>query len=64
MFSLQTIFGSGKQFFSLLDDAADKVWAFFIQREICGLRSQKDAIRRYGIPPEVMARLGIVRKKA
>ncbi|WP_312413653.1 DUF6665 family protein [Shinella sp.] len=49
---------------ALLDDAADKVWAFFIQREMCGLRSQKDAIRRYGIPPEVIARLGIVRKKA
>ena len=47
---------------SLLDDAADKVWAFFIQREMCGLRSQKDAIRRYAIPPEVVARLGIVRK--
>ena len=48
---------------NLLDDAADKVWAFFIQREMCGLRSQKDAIRRYGIPPEVIARLGIVRRK-
>ena len=48
---------------ALLDDAADKVWAFFIQREMCGLRSQKDAVRRYGIPPEVMARLGIVRRK-
>jgi hypothetical protein len=47
----------------LLNDAADKVWAFFIQREMCGLRSQKDAIRRYGIPSEVMARLGIVRRK-
>lgn len=47
----------------LLNDAADKVWAFFIQREMCGLRSQKDAIRRYSIPPEVIARLGIVRKK-
>ena len=47
---------------ALLDDAADKVWAFFIQREMCGLRSQKDAIRRYAIPPEVIARLGIVRK--
>ncbi|QRM53869.1 DUF6665 family protein [Sinorhizobium sp. BG8] len=47
----------------LLNDAADKVWAFFIQREMCGLRSQKDAIRRYGIPPDVMARLGIVRRK-
>lgn len=48
----------------LLNDAADKVWAFFIQREICGLRSQKDATRRYAIPPEVIARLGIVRRKA
>jgi len=48
----------------LLNAAADEVWAFFIQREICGLRSQKDAIRRYAIPPEVMARLGIVRRKA
>ena len=48
----------------LLDDAADAVWAFFIQREICGLRSNRDAVQRYGIPKEVMARLGIVRRKA
>ncbi len=48
----------------LLDDAADAVWAFFIQREICGLRSNRDAVQRYSIPKEVMARLGIVRRKA
>ncbi|OAP41621.1 hypothetical protein AU381_05930 [Sinorhizobium glycinis] len=47
----------------LLDEAADAVWAFFIQREICGLRDSRDAVRRYGIPKEVMARLGIVRKR-
>jgi hypothetical protein len=47
----------------LLNDAADIVWAFFIQREICGLRSNRDAVQRYGIPKEVMARLGIVRPK-
>lgn len=47
----------------LLNDAADVVWAFFIQREICGLRDSRDAVRRYGIPKEVMARLGIVRRK-
>lgn len=46
----------------LLNQAADVVWAFFIQREICGLRSNRDAVQRYGIPKEVMARLGIVRK--
>lgn len=48
---------------TLLDNAADVVWAFFIQREICGLRSNRDAVQRYGIPKEVMARLGIVRRK-
>lgn len=47
----------------LLDDAADAVWAFFIQREICGLRDSRDAVRRYGIPKQVIARLGIVRKR-
>lgn len=47
----------------LLDDAADVVWAFFIQREICGLRDSRDAVRRYGIPKQVIARLGIVRKR-
>jgi hypothetical protein len=45
----------------LLNEAADAVWAFFIQREICGLRSNRDAVQRYGIPKEVMARLGIIR---
>lgn len=48
---------------NLLNDAADAVWAFFIQREICGLRDSRDAVSRYGIPKEVMARLGIVRRK-
>lgn len=47
----------------LLDDAVDAVWAFLIHREICGFRDSRDAIRRYGIPKEVMARLGIVRKR-
>ncbi|WP_275787406.1 DUF6665 family protein [Pararhizobium gei] len=47
---------------ALLNAAADEVWAFFIQREICGLRSNRDAVERYGIPKEVLARLGVVRK--
>lgn len=46
---------------ALLDAAADAVWSFFIQREICGLRSNRDAIERYRIPKEVVARLGVVR---
>jgi len=46
----------------LLNEASDAVWAFFIQREICGLRNNRDAIQRYGIPNEVIARLGAIRK--
>ncbi|MGO7211725.1 DUF6665 family protein [Rhizobium ruizarguesonis] len=46
----------------LLNEASDAVWAFFIQREICGLRNNRDAIQRYGIPNEVIARLGAMRK--
>jgi hypothetical protein len=47
---------------ALLNAAADAVWAFFIQREICGLRNGRDVIQRYGIPGEVLARVGAVRK--
>ncbi|MBP1844819.1 hypothetical protein J2046_003086 [Rhizobium petrolearium] len=47
---------------ALVDKASDAVWAFFIQREICGLRNSRDVISRYGIPNEVLARLGAVRK--
>ncbi|CDZ56733.1 DUF6665 family protein [Neorhizobium galegae] len=47
---------------SLRDDAADAVWALFIQREICGLRNNRDIIKRYAIPSEVLARVGAVRK--
>ncbi|RCW23432.1 hypothetical protein DFR48_107306 [Ciceribacter lividus] len=42
----------------LLEEAADLVWSFLVQREICGFRSQADAIKRYDIPHEVMIRLG------
>ncbi|CAN7696565.1 DUF6665 family protein [Neorhizobium sp. LjRoot104] len=47
---------------SLRDDAADAVWGFFIQRETCGLRNNREIIKRYAIPNEVLARIGAVRK--
>jgi uncharacterized protein (DUF1501 family) len=46
---------------NLLYDAADAVWALFIQREICGLRDNRDIVRRYAIPKEVLAKVGVVR---
>lgn len=42
----------------LLKQAAEAVWGYFIQRELCGLRRHDDAIREYGIPREVLVRLG------
>ena len=42
----------------LLTDAADAVYWYFIQRELCGLRRHADVIREYSIPKAVLARLG------
>jgi hypothetical protein len=38
--------------------AARAVHAYFIQRELCGLKKHDDAIRHYDIPRAVLARLG------
>ena len=43
---------------ALLKNACDCVYAYFVQRELCGQRRHADAIRDYGIPGEVLARLG------
>ncbi len=48
---------------SLLDAAADSVFGLMVQRELCGLRSQADMIRRYAIPADVMARVGVSRRR-
>lgn len=42
----------------LLREAADAVHAYFIQRELCGLRKHDAVIREYDIPRAVLARLG------
>lgn len=41
-----------------LQEASEAVYAYFIQRELCGFRRHQDAIREYAIPNEVLARLG------
>jgi hypothetical protein len=43
---------------ALLKAAADAVWGFFVQREVMGLRDRAAVIAQYGIPREVLARLG------
>jgi hypothetical protein len=42
----------------LVKAAAQAVWAYFVQREACGLRDHRQVIRDYAIPDEVLARLG------
>lgn len=46
----------------LVRAAAREVWAYFVQRELCGLRDQRDVIRDYGIPQEVLVRLGAIER--
>lgn len=50
--------GDGVDRGALLLDAADAVWCFFVQRELCGLKDQAAVIAQYSIPREVLARLG------
>lgn len=47
---------------TLIKAAAREVWKFFVQREACGLRDHRDAIQLYGIPHEVLGRLGAMEK--
>jgi len=42
----------------LLKKTAEAVYAWFIQRELCGMRRHDSLIRDYAIPREVLARLG------
>lgn len=43
---------------ALIDEAADRVWALMVQREMCGLRHWEAAIKDYAIPREVLNRMG------
>nr|WP_210258184.1 DUF6665 family protein [Rhizobium sp. 57MFTsu3.2] len=58
--SPETDCGTDRQ--TLLDDASDAVWALFIQREMCGFHNDRDVIRLYQIPGEVLARVGAAHK--
>lgn len=42
----------------LVQRAAEAVYSYFVQRELCGFISNDDPIEHYAIPREVLARLG------
>lgn len=49
---------AGEDRAAALRAAADAVWGFFVQREVMGLRDRNAVIAQYGIPREVLVRLG------
>ena len=55
--------GDAEERRELVRKAARYVWAFLVQRELCGLRDQKEVIRFYGIPQEVLVRLGAMERR-
>ena len=50
--------GDADERVGLRKQAAEAVHAYFIQRELCGLRRHGEIIRELAIPDEVLARLG------
>ena len=47
----------------MVQKAADAAWALFIQHELSGLASQRVLVKRYRIPGEVLARVGVRTKQ-
>ena len=39
-------------------DASEAVWAYFIQRELCGMRDHRQIIKEMHIPGAVLTQLG------
>jgi hypothetical protein len=56
--TLRSFEGRPEERKALLRETAEAVYAYFIQRELCGMRRHQDVIREYAIPNEVLVRLG------
>lgn len=48
---------------ALVDAAADAVWELLIVRESLRFFNHKPTLEAYGVPPHVIARVGVVRKR-
>lgn len=54
--------GSADERLTLVRRAAKAVWAYFVQRELCGMRDHRWVIKDYGITNEVLFRLGAIER--
>jgi hypothetical protein len=43
---------------TLVTEAGYALWMFVVQREACGLRDSRSIVRDYGVPSEVLNRMG------
>jgi hypothetical protein len=48
---------------ALLWNLAERVEAFVVQREACGLRDSRHVLKYYGVPREALARVGVRRPR-
>ncbi|MFZ2101971.1 MAG: DUF6665 family protein [Oricola sp.] len=55
--------GSNRDRDELLQEAADRAWVLFIQRDHLGLKTDHHLLSTYDIPREVMVRVGVFAKK-
>jgi len=62
MAALHGFEGDADERLKLIKKTAHVVWAYFVQREACGLRDHRQVIRDYAIPGEVLVRLGAMEK--
>jgi hypothetical protein len=47
---------------ALIDEAAEALWNFIVQREACGLRNTEAVLREYGVPASIRLRMGVIRR--
>jgi len=55
--------GSNRDRDELVQEAADKAWALFIQRDHLGLKTDHHLRSTYDIPREVVLRVGVIKKR-
>lgn len=55
--------GSNRDRDELVQEAADRAWLLFIQRDYLGLKTDHNLLATYDIPREVMLRVGVFSKR-
>lgn len=56
--------GSNREREELVQEAADRAWVLFIQRDYLGLKTDHHLLSTYDIPREVMLRVGVFGKRS